>query len=186
MLLVPCHRAKNIRNRPEVNQKISKTAMIKEMSSEMEKLRMELIAQREKNGIYISTDKFQAVRPVGIEAELCTGMHAGCRHARAGLNTHLVCSGMGTSASAPTCSRLRLNPPNMPPVPRSSATTTLPYPTTLPAWLSGRAGARAAARHRQGPARGDEAGAGGVRRHAGATEVRVGQGHQPPAGEQAE
>ncbi|KAG2447294.1 hypothetical protein HYH02_007624 [Chlamydomonas schloesseri] len=54
------HRAKNIRNRPEVNQKISKTAMIKEMSSEMEKLRMELIAQREKNGIYIPTEKFHA------------------------------------------------------------------------------------------------------------------------------
>lgn len=55
-------RAKNIRNRPEVNQKISKTAMIKEMSSEMEKLRMELVAQREKNGVYIATDKHQQVK----------------------------------------------------------------------------------------------------------------------------
>ncbi|PNH02333.1 kinesin-related protein [Tetrabaena socialis] len=53
------HRAKNIRNRPEVNQKISKNAMIKEMSGEMEKMRMELIAQREKNGVYISIDKHQ-------------------------------------------------------------------------------------------------------------------------------
>ncbi|GLC48170.1 hypothetical protein PLESTB_000066900 [Pleodorina starrii] len=53
------HRAKNIRNRPEVNQKISKTAMIKEMSTEMEKLRMELIAQREKNGVYIAIEKHQ-------------------------------------------------------------------------------------------------------------------------------
>ncbi|KAG2494956.1 hypothetical protein HYH03_006891 [Edaphochlamys debaryana] len=54
------HRAKNIRNRPEVNQKISKTAMIKEMSSEMEKLRMELVAQREKNGVYIPIEQHQA------------------------------------------------------------------------------------------------------------------------------
>lgn len=54
-------RAKNIRNRPEVNQKISKTAMIKEMSSEMEKLRMELISQREKNGVFMPTEKYQAV-----------------------------------------------------------------------------------------------------------------------------
>ncbi|GIL86257.1 hypothetical protein Vretifemale_14633 [Volvox reticuliferus] len=53
------HRAKNIRNRPEINQKISKTAMIKEMSTEMEKLRLELVAQREKNGVFISVEKFQ-------------------------------------------------------------------------------------------------------------------------------
>ncbi|KXZ55756.1 FLA8 protein [Gonium pectorale] len=53
------HRAKNIRNRPEVNQKISKTAMIKEMSSEMEKLRQELVAQRERNGVYVPTERYQ-------------------------------------------------------------------------------------------------------------------------------
>ncbi|GFR47811.1 hypothetical protein Agub_g9588 [Astrephomene gubernaculifera] len=53
------HRAKNIRNRPEVNQKISKTAMIREMSTEMEKLRMELVAQREKNGVYVPVEKHQ-------------------------------------------------------------------------------------------------------------------------------
>jgi hypothetical protein len=58
-------RAKNIRNRPEVNQKISKTAMIKEMSGEVERLRQELVAQREKNGVYIPADKFQSVRRRG-------------------------------------------------------------------------------------------------------------------------
>ena len=34
------HRAKNIRNRPEVNQKISKTAHIKELNVEMDKLKV--------------------------------------------------------------------------------------------------------------------------------------------------
>jgi kinesin family member 11 len=34
------HRAKNIRNRPEVNQKISKTAHIKELNAEMDRLKV--------------------------------------------------------------------------------------------------------------------------------------------------
>lgn len=54
------HRAKNIRNRPEVNQKISKTAHIKELSAEMDKLKAELFATREKNGVYIPADQFSA------------------------------------------------------------------------------------------------------------------------------
>ena len=43
------HRAKNICNRPELNQKISKTTMIKELAGEIEKLKMDLVATREKN-----------------------------------------------------------------------------------------------------------------------------------------
>lgn len=60
-LLHPTHRAKNIRNRPEVNQKISKTTMLKEMSTEIEKLKLDLIATREKNGVYLSTERFDQV-----------------------------------------------------------------------------------------------------------------------------
>eukprot|EP00798_Chlamydomonas_sp_ICE-L_P027766 gene27766-7406_t len=37
------HRAKNIKNKPEVNQKISKTALIKDMASEIEKLKLDLM-----------------------------------------------------------------------------------------------------------------------------------------------
>ena len=44
------HRAKNIKNKPEVNAKISKTTHLKGMTVEIEKLRAELIATREKNG----------------------------------------------------------------------------------------------------------------------------------------
>lgn len=63
-LYVPClcNRAKNIRNRPEVNQKISKTTMIKELATEIEKLKLDLIATREKNGVYLSTERFDQVR----------------------------------------------------------------------------------------------------------------------------
>eukprot|EP00884_Botryococcus_braunii_P002389 jgi/Botrbrau1/12150/Bobra.0186s0062.2 len=53
------HRAKNIRNRPEVNQKISKTAHIKELNAEMDRLKAELFATREKNGVYIPVDQYQ-------------------------------------------------------------------------------------------------------------------------------
>lgn len=54
------HRAKNIRNRPEVNQKISKTAHIKELNAEMDRLKAELFATREKNGVYIPADQFES------------------------------------------------------------------------------------------------------------------------------
>ncbi len=51
------HRAKNIRNKPEVNQKISKTTMIKELSTEIERLKQDLVASRDKNGIYLSVER---------------------------------------------------------------------------------------------------------------------------------
>jgi kinesin family member 11 len=54
------YRAKNIRNRPEVNQKISKATMIKELNAEIEKLKGDLVATREKNGVYLSADNYQA------------------------------------------------------------------------------------------------------------------------------
>ena len=53
------HRAKNIRNRPEVNQKISKTAHIKELNAEIDRLKAELFATREKNGVYLPLDQYE-------------------------------------------------------------------------------------------------------------------------------
>eukprot|EP00803_Ostreobium_quekettii_P010128 evm.model.scf_531.2 EVM.evm.TU.scf_531.2 scf_531:7233-12300(-) len=53
------HRAKNIRNRPEVNQKISKVTMVSELNAEIEKLKEELMVQRTKNGVFIPTDKYK-------------------------------------------------------------------------------------------------------------------------------
>merc|ERR1712142_1249783 len=44
------HRAKNITNKPEVNQKLSKKAVLKEYTEEIERLRKDLLNLREKNG----------------------------------------------------------------------------------------------------------------------------------------
>lgn len=44
------NRAKNIQNKPEVNQKLTKQAILKEFAEEVDKLKRELIATREKNG----------------------------------------------------------------------------------------------------------------------------------------
>ena len=48
------HRAKSIKNKPEVNQRLTKTALIKDMNNEIDRLRADLAATREKNGIYMS------------------------------------------------------------------------------------------------------------------------------------
>ncbi|KVH88474.1 hypothetical protein Ccrd_026745 [Cynara cardunculus var. scolymus] len=57
------HRAKNIKNKPEVgtvdiNQKMMKSAMMKDLYSEIERLKQEVYAAREKNGIYIPKDRY--------------------------------------------------------------------------------------------------------------------------------
>ncbi|GFH15940.1 kinesin-like protein, partial [Haematococcus lacustris] len=52
-------RAKNIRNRPELNQKISKTTMIKELAAEIERLKVDLVCNREKNGVYLAADRYE-------------------------------------------------------------------------------------------------------------------------------
>lgn len=51
------HRAKNIRNKPEVNQKMMKSAVIKDLYSEIDRLKQEVFAAREKNGIYIPRER---------------------------------------------------------------------------------------------------------------------------------
>ncbi|XP_063432848.1 kinesin-like protein KIF11 [Mytilus trossulus] len=56
------HRAKNITNRPEVNQKLTKKALLKEYNEEIERLRRDLQASREKNGIYIAEDNYIAMQ----------------------------------------------------------------------------------------------------------------------------
>ncbi|XP_047321316.1 kinesin-like protein KIN-5D [Impatiens glandulifera] len=52
------HRAKNIKNKPEVNQKMMKSAVIKDLYIEIDRLKQEVYAAREKNGIYIPRDRY--------------------------------------------------------------------------------------------------------------------------------
>jgi len=53
------HRAKNITNKPEVNQKLSKRAVLKEYTEEIERLRKDLMASREKNGVFLANENYQ-------------------------------------------------------------------------------------------------------------------------------
>ncbi|XP_071719982.1 kinesin-like protein KIN-5B [Rutidosis leptorrhynchoides] len=52
------HRAKNIKNKPEANQKMSKAILLKDMYLEIEKMKQDLRAAREKNGVYIPHERF--------------------------------------------------------------------------------------------------------------------------------
>ncbi|KAK2364397.1 kinesin protein KIN-5D [Trifolium repens] len=52
------HRAKNIKNKPEVNQKMMKSTLIKDLYGEIERLKAEVYATREKNGVYIPKERY--------------------------------------------------------------------------------------------------------------------------------
>lgn len=54
-------RAKNIRNKPQVNQVVSKKTLLKEFTSEIEKLKAELIATRQRNGVYLTTESYEEI-----------------------------------------------------------------------------------------------------------------------------
>ncbi|TFY60095.1 hypothetical protein EVG20_g7553, partial [Dentipellis fragilis] len=49
-------RAKSIRNRPEVNQRLTRNALLKEYIAEIDRLKADVLAAREKNGIFFSED----------------------------------------------------------------------------------------------------------------------------------
>ncbi|XP_020180437.1 kinesin-like protein KIN-5B isoform X3 [Aegilops tauschii subsp. strangulata] len=52
------YRAKSIRNKPEVNQKVCKSVMLKDLYKKMEKMKQDVKAARENNGIYIPDETF--------------------------------------------------------------------------------------------------------------------------------
>ncbi|XP_072998391.1 kinesin-like protein KIN-5C [Typha latifolia] len=52
------HRAKNIKNRPEVNQKMMKSTLIKDLYGEIDRLKAEVYAAREKVGVYIPKERY--------------------------------------------------------------------------------------------------------------------------------
>ncbi|KAL2077452.1 hypothetical protein ACEWY4_026956 [Coilia grayii] len=53
------NRAKNILNKPQINQKLTKKALIKEYTEEIERLKRDLSSTREKNGVYMSVENFE-------------------------------------------------------------------------------------------------------------------------------
>jgi kinesin family member 11 len=54
-------RAKNIRNKPQVNSMVSKKTLLREFTCEIEKLKGELIATRQRNGVYLSNEQFEEI-----------------------------------------------------------------------------------------------------------------------------
>jgi kinesin family protein 11 len=54
-------RAKNIRNKPQVNQILDKKTLLKEFTNEIERLKSELIATRQRNGVYLSNEAYEAM-----------------------------------------------------------------------------------------------------------------------------
>ncbi|KAJ5177312.1 uncharacterized protein N7500_000011 [Penicillium coprophilum] len=55
-------RAKNIRNKPQINSIISKTKLLRDIGLEIEKLKSELIATRHRNGVYMTPDAYEEMR----------------------------------------------------------------------------------------------------------------------------
>uniref|UniRef100_A0A914VF80 Kinesin-like protein n=1 Tax=Plectus sambesii TaxID=2011161 RepID=A0A914VF80_9BILA len=51
-------RAKNIKNHPEINQKLTRRALLMEYNDEIERLRRDLVAAREKNGIFLAQENY--------------------------------------------------------------------------------------------------------------------------------
>ncbi|XP_074589164.1 kinesin-like protein KIN-5C [Curcuma longa] len=52
------HRAKSIKNKPEVNQKLMKSTLIKDLYGEIDRLKAEVYATREKVGVYIPKERY--------------------------------------------------------------------------------------------------------------------------------
>ncbi|KAL7079708.1 hypothetical protein ACQ4LE_001321 [Meloidogyne hapla] len=52
-------RAKNIKNNPEVNQRITRRGLLKEYNDEIDRLRRDLLAAREKHGIYLDKENYE-------------------------------------------------------------------------------------------------------------------------------
>ncbi|XP_044495874.1 kinesin-like protein KIN-5B [Mangifera indica] len=52
------YRAKNIKNKPEANQKMSKTVLLRDLYLEIEKMKEDVRAARDKNGVYIPHERY--------------------------------------------------------------------------------------------------------------------------------
>ncbi|KAL4734829.1 kinesin-like protein bimC [Aspergillus similis] len=55
-------RAKNIRNKPQINSTMPKMTLLREFTAEIEKLKGELIATRHRNGVYMSVESYEEMK----------------------------------------------------------------------------------------------------------------------------
>ena len=54
-------RAKSIRNRPEANSRLTKAALLSAYAAEIERLKADVVAAREQNGVYLSTESWREI-----------------------------------------------------------------------------------------------------------------------------
>lgn len=54
-------RAKNIRNKPQMNATISKLTLLKEFTAEIEKMKSELIVTRQRNGVHLTNESYEGL-----------------------------------------------------------------------------------------------------------------------------
>lgn len=52
-------RAKNIRNKPQINSLVSKNKLLRDIGMEIEKLKSDLIATRQRNGVYMTPNAYE-------------------------------------------------------------------------------------------------------------------------------
>ncbi|CAH8387306.1 unnamed protein product [Eruca vesicaria subsp. sativa] len=52
------YRAKNIKNKPEANQKLSKAVLLKDLYLELERMKEDVRAARDRNGVYIAQERY--------------------------------------------------------------------------------------------------------------------------------
>ncbi|KAI9015182.1 P-loop containing nucleoside triphosphate hydrolase protein [Gaertneriomyces semiglobifer] len=55
------HRAKNIRNKPEINQRMTKRALLRDYEETIQRLKADLMATQSKNGIFLSPESHAAL-----------------------------------------------------------------------------------------------------------------------------
>lgn len=72
-------RARSIKNNPEATRKVAKHTLLKELVAEMDKLRADLVATREKNGRYFDEDRWEEIQ---AEQETLKAEHAESRRAK--------------------------------------------------------------------------------------------------------
>ncbi|XP_076678863.1 kinesin-like protein Klp61F [Andrena cerasifolii] len=56
------HRAKHVTNRPEINQKLTKTEFLNQYTEEIERLRKDLLTAREKSGVYLADENYNEMQ----------------------------------------------------------------------------------------------------------------------------
>lgn len=69
-------RAKNIRNRPRINQPINKKALLRDFANEIERLKTELICHRQRSGVYLSNEAYEDLAAVSESRRIMLEEHA--------------------------------------------------------------------------------------------------------------